>query len=654
MAELFQDFENSCSSVLTIDSWVNLSPMQIETYQASPHQNPDRINATEWARSSIVAVAVVLVIASYIAALLLSWLPLWDQLTFEPVDMRSTYFRWSQISEGARPWRDATLIDPGYITPRLQVFLPTLIPFIVRQVLDPKATWLFLIAVGWSATLLSVWWLFREDGFSHNAAALLAIAYIVFEPILGNLPLSMHQAHFVLRFLTLSFDYYRPIMFQPGSEYISLPFFFALTAFTLHILSSEFERLPVTRQRILAAVWVVLALLWPLIYFFYWLQFAALLPVLALAMLLTGRTTKQRLWRLARLLPIVAVGWAIYYMLQTSLLAGEYGAEYLIRLGLQKGRYFYMVPGSAARAILFLIVTLVLRPILERSLVIWIAVSVQVTSLLFLNLQLITGQTFQTAHFLFLNQEMIALWVLAVLPRLWAWLNTRWPVSQRLMPFQGALLIAFLLISAGYNLLWHLRSWGQVVERSHINPEMAGLLQFFEDHPELRVTLTDNADIQSNLIFLYARYDYLPWGDHSVISAEERMQRLYEGWRLLRPDESEEQFGAWLNQYPSPYRFFSFKYGYDSTDYASDLWRNPATRDQVLAFRIDNQFPEPERASYEALNHGDNLSYRLDAIIYPVGRAVPDCIADKPALYQDEYYAIYAAPETCAGFLAVR
>jgi hypothetical protein len=605
-------------------------------------QPADRANVR-----SIVIAGVLLFIMGYIAVLLIAWLPDWSLLSIEPIDLRAQYLFWTQISPGSIPGKETVLIDAGVQAPGLYRLLPAIGPFLVRHILDVKATWLLFVALGWIATFFSIRWLFRLDGFSSTTASLLTMIAIAFKELLSNLPpLSVNQADFVLRQITQTFSY-RPLhMFYAGSEYLALPYFLFEVALSLKLLDSRFAMMTWAKRIALIGLWTLMTALWPVAYTYYWLHFVILLGVLMLVLLAMKRTTMKHLLQTLTIpVLIAAISWISITLNQGQFGRTEIGYDYLLRVGLQEGRFFYFVPGIVVRALLYPALTLLfMRSMLRRSLLLWIVTTIPLASILLGNIQIIIGQTAQPSHFAFLNDEAAMLWWILAGVYLWRRLN----IADRAwwQHRAAAVTAAMVLIAVVFNGLWYLRTWNQIVDRSYIRSETRAVLAYLESHPDLRVILTDDTELQSNILFLLSRYDYVPWGAISVVDSDERMQRLHDAWSLLHPTDPEAAFGPWIAGRGA--MIFLGKYDAGSEEYGSTIWRNPATRQMAIDFEEKGTIPALEMPAYENIDRSGTIRYRLDAIIYPAGAAVPACLTSDDILFEDTHFVIYAAPDFCA------
>jgi hypothetical protein len=580
-------------------------------------------------------------IVAYLAVMLFAWAPAWSETTLYNDDRRHGWLPWSQIQNGSAPWGDPILIDPASSIPRLAVLIPNSSLFLVRRIIDARPTWLLAVALGWVSLALVLRWLFRIDGLSPAAASVGAMVYVALYHLLISLPpLSLNQLRFLLQQASLTFERHLPLFYGPFSQYFTVPYFFLVIGSTLLTLERLSDGTKGQRYTAIGA-WIVLAGCLPLVYFYHWLQYAALLPILLVAAIWTRRATPDQVWALARG-PLLAVlgAWSIYYWAQTGLVRTEAGSEYMLAIGLQEYRYWYLEAGTLARAAILVALSItVLRPVYRASILPWIGAGIYIQSILLQNMQIVIGKTIQPSHFDFLNHYAVALiWVslLAYLAKSY-WRRIRPLFHKHRMSYLGAAL-ALLII---YTSLWHIRAWSFVVQESRLAPPTRELITYLQEAEQIQVILIDNIQVESNLLFLLSKHSYLPWAGLSTVAPLERMQRAVDAWRLLQPAED---FESWLVKHS--WQLFHMKFGI-SPSYSSTMWHNPATRSQVIEFKQKHVLPESEAAIYQRVKKQGAIAYRLDAIIYKQGDEIPACVLSQQILFQNAGYIVYQAPATC-------
>jgi hypothetical protein len=585
--------------------------------------------------------ALIALTAGYIIVLAAAWAPVWDHVIPANKDFRHPWLTWSQTGQAAVPWGDPVLTDPDTTIPRLALIIPNSFLFVVRRVLDPRATWLFAVFFGFAASILAARWLFRVDGASSNVATFGGMAFVVFRGILSQFPpLTFNQLRYVLDELLLTSDS-RPLFYSYSVTYFIEPYFVFSAALTLYVLSNTMAQ-HTARQRLLVTVlWCVVAAFQPLVYFWHWLLFAGLIPVLCAAMVWSGRASRDRVRRfmLGPFL-IVAAVWVVYYIVQSAITASAAGQDYLLTVGYREGRFTQLEAGVIIRAVLLAAASIFLlaRTPLKKSAALVIGPAIYVESLLLGNMQLLMGRTVQAEHFNSLNTVGVTLFWLTVMIYGWQWLSNRF-VTLTASRLRYSVLVAGCVVMIAYNSAFQMREWQRVIGEANVESETLELLAFFRDHAEIEVILTDDIVLESDILFMLGRRSYLPWGGLSSIHPIERMQRAHDAWQLLYSADSDTSFALWLGT--QEFHLFHMKYLKSTTAY------DPETADEARAYRESDVFPEPERAFYNEIDTGSTIHYRLDAIIYRADQPVPGCLMPDALLFTNAAYVVYAAPSSC-------
>lgn len=591
----------------------------------------------------VIILGLTIMVVSFCLPTVLQWYPDWSHYTHFNKDSRLAFFSWAQ-NDGSYPWEDPVLADPGSSIVRISLLLPNMTAYLVRQWVGPKLAWLVLGAVAWGLTLLIVMWLFRLEGFSRITALVGAAVFIAFQIILADLPpLSPAQLNYLLDHVFLRFDDSMPRFYKTSTEFFYVPHFLFSIALSIYFLSNTF---PPRKKFWIAALWTVTVGSYPFIYLWSWVEFCAVMPVMIGAILWINRVSWRHLWDSLKYPgAIIGVAWLVYFVVQNALVDSEAGRDYMLTVGLQEARFLFVDKGAVLRIGLFGLVLLILsiKVLKLRSVLLLVTYGVYAASQPLANMQVIVGRTIQPIHFGFRNQEVLTLfWILLGLYS-WRWLTIRYPqLNQRWRP---VVLVGLFILAAGYNFAWNLHAWDYVQANATLSDDQIEVLQFFDDQPEYKVFLADDIDLESNLIFLESRRTYLPWAQASTVHPVERTQRLYDAWWLLFPTD-EVTFGEWLSSPKWWWHFYNAKYG-TGDGYSSTLWFDDETKAQVLSFREDRQFPEPERPYYAQIDTAQTVHYKLDVIVHNVDLPLASCVAAQPVLLANESYVIYAAPRAC-------
>jgi len=582
-------------------------------------------------------------ISTYLVILLTVWAPHWNHVSLANEDRRHGWLAWSQISPGYYPWDDPVLSDPVNSIPRLAMLVPNSFLFIVRHWLGPQLTWIFAIAFGWIIFFVIIRKLFILDRLSAPLATILTILYISALPILADLPpLSLNQFTYLIKLAALRFGYGEswPLFYDSFFSYFSVPYFFGLVALTVHILTHVKEA--TSQAKFLKATWILLCVLMPIVYFFHFVQFVALLPVLLAGLLMTKRVPADHAKVfLIGLFPWACLGWMAYYLWQTSLTSSSTGYEYMLSVGLQEHRSPLYSVGGLFRTGLFLLLALtVFRPIFKKFLVPWISLGIYLEAPLLQNIQVVLGKTIQPSHFGFLNPYAVALLWMGIGIFLWKeYLPNVIAINSRDRLFVGTVL---LIVAVSYHSLWNLTAWKSVVSKSELSPDTLALFDFLKSSHTLQVFLTNDVELESQILFLDSKNSFLPWGALSIVNPLERMQRAAYAWEVLQPSIP---FGQWLRVHS--WQLFHMKYGADSM-YSSTLWYDPQTHSQILAFNENFVLPEQENKLYLQVQDDSALPFRLDAIIYKEGETLPPCVKDQKVLFMNSSFVIYEPPVYCS------
>ena len=583
----------------------------------------------------------------YLTITILNWAPYLSTTTsLIDHDKGHAWLAWAQTDMAYPPLGDPILYDPGNVIPRVALIIPHTVLALVRRFVDPRLTWALAITFGAIALLLVMRWLFRLDGATGPVAVLGALALVLFGDLLRDFPpLTLNQLQSVIHFLTFNPDNLALRFYGFSVEYFSIPYLFLLIAITLRLTKDQ-VRWGLTRQGLKWWVWIVLCWLLPLVYFYHWLEFAALLVILLPSLWWQGKVTRQWLSRLV-FGPglIVGLGWLVYFVAQNALTNSPAGREYMLAVGLQEARFSIVDWPGLVRYALFLLFTLVfLRPLVRMSVLFQTGLILWAETFLLQNIQLVVGRTIQPLHFGFLGIEIVPLCWACVAIYAWQQLMGSQKIATTLANARPVLNV--IAIGAILAALWRVNlGWKLVIADSQLDQNTQSLMQYFARSPETKVFLTDDIRLESNLIFLLSKHSYLPWGALSSVEPMERMQRAVFAWRLLRVsgDPAANSFGQWLQLHS--WHLFHMKFG--TTLYSSTLFYDPATKPQVLAFNDKSILPAAESRLYDAVKDIAESKYRIDVVIYKGGDPVPACVHNQAVLYSNPQYKVYQAPTHC-------
>ncbi len=576
-------------------------------------------------------------ILSYFGVMLVNWVPNWTSTTLHNRDRRHAWLSWAQTYEESTPWGDPILADPSSNIPRLALLVPNSLLFLLSNLVGPKLAWLSAAFFGWLAFFFVIVWLFNLDVRNTPNAVFVSICVISFFSIIISFPpLSLNQLEYIKSQATFlsSVTESLPLFYGSSVRYISIPYFFFSIGLTYY-LSGVSEKPKLAIQ----IIWIIICSLFPIVYFYHWIQFAGLLPIIFMALIFLGKANWMEIKnRYGWPLILVLVSWLGYFLVQTSITDSISGREYLLSIGLQEHRTKIIEPGIIIRSIMLVAVSvLLLKPLFKEYLLLWVCLGIYIESSVFMNIQVIVGRTIQPSHFGFLNHFAVALF----------WGGILFALVNKLVYFEkpkNIYLMIMLFVFIIYHTAWSNKVWQSVVDNSQLSSDTKELLEFLMKQPEIQVVLMDDVNLESNILFLLPKRSYIPWGGLSTIDPFERAQRAIDAWILLKPTGS---FGEWLANHS--WQLFHMKYG-TSVSYSSSLWHNPETRAEVELFRSAFVIPSSEMYFLDQAEYDNSPHYRLDAIIYGYNDFIPTCVRDEPVLFENAQYVVYHAPAHCDSY----
>lgn len=326
------------------------------------------------------------------------------------------------------------------------------------------------------------------------------------------------------------------------------------------------------------------------------------------------------------------------FLLQNNLSQSVSGRDYLLTAGLQERWDVRVNVGEIIRFVVFAFVGFLFRnTMLRRSVVYWVGVSILLSGIIAGNIQIILGKTIQPTHFSFFAREgFLLLNISLIIFFVNKYVNVR-KINRKLI-------YCALLLSLLYGFFWQVRAWNLVASRSLLSDDTMELMGFLRNDQDIKVILTRNIDLESNILFNLSKYSYLPWAQLSTVEPEERTARAITAWRLLE-DSERVNFGEFISA--RSLQLFHLKYG-NSDDYSSSLWFQETTHSQIIDFVNKGVLPSEEKVLFEKLLASSIPKFRLDVIIFSKKDAVPACLKDKSeVVFQNSEYIVYHPLKFC-------